>query len=84
MLNYTIMRKFFEDNPKGYINLVQSDCVFKITSDIAYILDETSITLMGIYYTDKNCGNCYNRKGNFMIPFNQILRVEYIKKYIET
>ena len=84
MLNYTAIRNFFDNNPEGYINIVQSDCVFKLTSDIGFYLDTTSITLNGIYYTDKNCGNTYNRKGNFMIPFNQILRVEYIKKYIET
>ena len=83
MLNYTIIRKFFNDYPKGYINIIQTDCVFKLTNDIAFSLDESSITLLGIYYTDKKCGNTYNRKGNFMIPFNQIIRIEYIKEYFE-
>ena len=83
MLNSTVIRKFFKNNPDGYINIVQSDCVFRLTDDIAFMLDETSITFLGINYADRNCGNFYNRKGNFMIPFNQVIRVEYIKEESE-
>lgn len=83
MLNYSIIKKFFENNPDGYINIIQSDCVFKLTEEVPYVLDETSITLLGIYYNDKKCGNNYVRKGNFMIPFSQINRIEYITEYFE-
>lgn len=83
MLNYTYIKKFFKNNPKGCINIIQNDCVFKLTNDITYSLDETSITFLGIYYTNKVCGNHYVRKGNFVIPFNQIVRVEYIKEEFE-
>ena len=82
MLDYPIINSFFEKNPKGFINIVQSDCVFKLTKDIAYFLDESSITFLGIYYTNKIYGNTYSRKGNFMIPFDQILRIEYIKSEV--
>ena len=40
MLDYPIINHFFEKYPKGHINIVQSDCVFKLTNDIAYFLDE--------------------------------------------
>ena len=83
MLNYTVIKEFFKKNPEGYINIVQVDKVFKLSSDIPYSLDTSSITLLGIYYTDKVCGNSYARKGNFIIPFNQIVRIEYIIDYIE-
>lgn len=78
MLDYPIINHFFEKYPKGHINIVQSDCVFKLTNDITYFLDESSITFMGIWYTNKLFGNTYSRKGNFMIPFKQVLRIEYI------
>ena len=80
MLNYKTITKFFKEYPEGKINLVQADCVFTLTKEISYSLDMTSITCIGITYTEKNCGNQYVRKGNFMLPFNQIIRVEYIKK----
>lgn len=79
MLNYKTIKNFFNEYPEGYIGLVLPDCVFKLTKDIAYSLDMTSITFMDITYTDKKYGNEYVRKGNFMIPFGQIIRVEYIK-----
>ena len=84
MLNSTVIRKFFKNNPQGHINIVQSDCVFQLYEDIAFSLDETSITLLRISYTDKKCGNYYMRKGDFMIPFNQIIRIEYIKNELES
>ena len=83
MLNYSIIKHFFENNPEGCINIVQNDCIFKLKKDITYYLDETSITFLDINYTDKKCGNGYERYGNFMLPFNQIMRIEYIKKYKE-
>ena len=84
MLNSTVMHKFFKNNPQGHINIVQQDCVFQLYEDISFSLDETSITFINISYTDKNCGNYYMRKGNFMIPFNQIIRIEYIKNEWES
>lgn len=81
MLNYTKIRKFFENNPKGYIGLIQyDDNNFRLSKDIPFRLDETSITFINITYTKKNCGNEYTRKGNFVLPFQHIIRVEYIKE----
>lgn len=82
MLNYKTITNFFKEYPEGKINLVQSDCVFALTKEISFTLDMTSITFRGITYTEKKYGNEYVRKGNFMLPFNQIIRVEYIKKEI--
>lgn len=80
MLNYKNIKNFFKEYPEGKINLVQSDCVFTLTKEIIFTLDMSSITFIGITYTEKKCGNEYVRKGNFMLPFNQIIRVEYIKE----
>lgn len=79
MLNYKTIKNFFERYPEGYISLVLPDTEFKLTEGISYSLDMTSITFMDISFTDKKYGNEYVRRGNFMIPFNQIIRVEYIK-----
>lgn len=84
MLNYTSIKNFFKKYPEGYINLIQADCEFKLTKDIPYLLDMTSITFLDITYTDKKCGNTYVRKGHFVLPFNQIIRVEYIQKQSES
>ena len=80
MLNSGRIHKFFKNNPKGYINIIQSDKEFQLYEDVSFSLDETSISFINITYTDKKCGNYYIKKGTFMIPFNQILRVEYIKE----
>lgn len=84
MLNSTSIHNFFKNHPKGYINIVQCDGVFRLEEEMAFSLDKTSITFINISYTDRNCGNFYMRKGNFMIPFNQILRIEYIKEELES
>lgn len=83
MLNYTRIKKFFKEYPNGYISIVLPDATFKLYQDINYYLDTTSITFKNITYTDKKCGNDYVRKGDFVIPFNQIIRIEYIQQEVE-
>ena len=80
MLNYTKIKTFFKNCPEGFIELVQMDGNnFRLYKDTPYSLDETSITFMNIIYTTKKYGNEYVKKGNFVLPFNHIIRVEYIK-----
>lgn len=80
MLNSKRIEQFFENNPEGFIELVQSDGNnFRLSKDIGYSLDETSITFHNITYTQKKCGNSYIKVGNFMLPFASIIRVEYIR-----
>ena len=81
MLNYTKIKTFFKNCPEGVIELVQSDGKnFRLYKDTAYSLDETSITFMNIIYATKKYGNEYIKKGNFVLPFIHIIRVEYIKE----
>ena len=84
MLNSKRINSFFESNPDGYIELVQFDGNnFRLYDDISYSLDETSITFINITYTEKKYGNSYIKKGNFVLPFRNIIRIEYIKKQFE-
>ena len=54
MLNHTKIKKFFENNPYGFIELVQPDNNnFRLYKDVQYSLDETSITFINIIYTKK-------------------------------
>lgn len=80
MLNSKGITNFFKNHPDGFIELVQIDGKnFRLYKDVAFSLDESSITFQNIRYTERNCGNYYIKKGNFMLPFNSIIRVEYIE-----
>lgn len=80
MLNYKKIKNFFKTYQTGYIGIVLPDCEFRLYSDVDYYLDETSITFKNITYTDNKCGNSYVRKGDFVIPFDKIVRIEYIQR----
>jgi len=84
MLNTKRIKRFFENNPEGHIDLIETDgVIFRLEKDIPYSLDENSITFHNIIYTDKKFGNEYHRRGTFVLPFNGIIRVEYIKSFDE-
>lgn len=78
MLDYKGIKHFFKNHPDGVIRIVQCDSFFDLSEGIDYFLDSNSITFLGITFTDKIYGNRYVRKGNFMIPFHGIIRVEYL------
>ena len=80
MLDYKSIRKFFENHPDGVIRIVQVDCTFDLTKGVDYSLDTNSITFYGISFTRKLYGNHYTRHGTFMIPFQSIIRVEYLSE----
>ena len=80
MLDYKSIDKFFEHYPDGVIRIVQADEDFDLTKGISYSLDRNSITFYDITFTRKVYGNVYVRKGDFMIPFQSIIRVEYLTK----
>lgn len=80
MLNKTRIKNFFNNYPDGFIELVQLDGNnFRLKKGIPYSLDETSITFHNITYTIKKCGNSYIKKGTFILPFNSIIRIEYVE-----
>lgn len=84
MLNSYRIEKFFENNPKGFIELVQKDGNnFRLSKDVAFSLDMTSITFINITYSNRNCGNFIVKKGNFVLPFKDIIRIEYVKEEYE-
>lgn len=80
MLDYKRIKNFFNKHPNGVISIVQVDVCFDLTNDMAFRLDSNSITLFDVYFTRKVYGNEYKRKGDFMIPFQSIIRVEYLTK----
>lgn len=80
MLNTTRIENFFDNYPEGFIELVQCDGNnFRLKKGVPFSLDETSITFHNIVYSIKKCGNSYVKKGNFILPFNSIIRIEYIQ-----
>ncbi|WP_405316241.1 hypothetical protein [Methanobrevibacter sp.] len=80
MLDYKRIKRFFDKYPYGTIVIVQVDEKFKLTKDVSYTLDSNSIYLKEIYFKKNVYGNSYVRKGDFMIPFQSIIRVEYLTK----
>lgn len=78
MLDYKRIERFFDKYPYGVIVIVQVDEKFELTKDVSYTLDRNSIFLNGIYFNRNVYGNSYVRKGDFMIPFQSIVRVEYL------
>lgn len=78
LLDNTVIRSFFNNNPKGYISIVLPDCVFDLRKHIHYVVDDNSITFINTDYTETKNGLIYVRRGDFIIPFDKIIRVEYI------
>ena len=78
MLDYKRIKRFFDKYPYGTIVIVQVDEKFELTKNVSYTLDRNSIFLKGIYFNRNVYGNNYVRKGDFMIPFQSIIRVEYL------
>lgn len=73
------IKNFFNVHPNGFINIVQFDNLFKLTKDISFSVDKNSITLINCEFTKYGYGDESIKKGDFMIPFNHILRIEFIK-----
>lgn len=78
LLEAEILYDFFKENPKGYVSLILDDCVFDITPKIKYVIDSNSISLWNTDYTKTEYGMIKVRRGDFVIPFDSIRRVEYI------
>lgn len=78
LLDNMIIRRFFTDNPKGCIRIVLPDCVFELKKHIYYIVDDNSITFKNTDFTETKNGLIYIRRGDFVVPFDKIIRVEYI------
>ena len=79
ILTSSRIKNFFNVHPNGFINIVQSDNLFKLTKDIPFSVDKNSITLINCVFTKYGYGVESIKKGDFMIPFNHILRIEFIK-----
>lgn len=78
LLDNNVIRNFFKNNPKGYISIILPDCVFDLKKYIYYVVDDNTISFKNTDYTETKNGLIYVRRGDFVIPFDKIIRVEYI------